>query len=282
MTAPRKSPPAEPFFLAADSGSRFCLFHAPAQPENPTGAVIYVHPFCEEMNNSRRMAALQSRALAELGYGVLQMDLFGCGDSSGDLSEARWEIWKSDLALAQRWMEDRLPSPVTLWGLRLGATLAMDYVNDLERPVARLVLWHPILHGEAYLTQFWRMKLASEMLSGDVKTGQTNAIRDQLAGGAPVEVAGYTLTPELVTAIDKLRLGALSRTSAPIHWFDAPSKTGAHATPAVAQAVAALEERKMEVHLHLISGPAFWSAPEIGVSQPLLDATTTLFAGETD
>ena len=53
------------------------------------------------MNKSRRMAALQARAFAEMGFGVLQIDLFGCGDSSGDFSDARWDIWKQDLIACQ-------------------------------------------------------------------------------------------------------------------------------------------------------------------------------------
>ena len=44
-----------------------------------------VKAWAEEMNKARRMAALQARLLAENGYAVLQIDLHGCGDSSGDL-----------------------------------------------------------------------------------------------------------------------------------------------------------------------------------------------------
>jgi hypothetical protein len=90
--------PFEPFFLPAGSGERFCIYHAPAG--EPRGTFIYLHPFAEEMNKSRRTAALQSRMFAASGFAVLQIDLFGCGDSSGEFNEARWEIWKEDAALA--------------------------------------------------------------------------------------------------------------------------------------------------------------------------------------
>lgn len=280
MTASLIAPPAEAFFLSAETGSRFCLFHSPAG--NAKGAVIYVPPFCEEMNNSRRMAALQSRALAGLGYGVLQMDLFGCGDSSGDFADARWDIWKNDLALARQWIEDRLRCPATLWGLRLGATLAMDYASGAACSIARLILWHPVINGETYLTQFLRMKLASEMLSGEGKTGHTQAIRDQLTAGTHVEVAGYSLATELADAISRLRLNNFASDSAPVHWFDLASKTGSSIPPAIARTVDAWKERDIQIHLHLYPGQAFWSAPEIGVSQALLDATSRLFSGEAD
>ena len=57
----------EAFFLPAEPGTRFALFY-PAQQVKPRGGVLYVHPFGEEMNKSRRMAALQARAFAAAGY----------------------------------------------------------------------------------------------------------------------------------------------------------------------------------------------------------------------
>ncbi|MDO9450700.1 MAG: hypothetical protein Q7J21_09460, partial [Rugosibacter sp.] len=81
---------AQPFFLSVSGRSRFCLYHSPVPGAALRGAVVYIHPFAEEMNFSRHMVALQSRALAAQGYAVLQIDLLGCGDSAGDFSEASW------------------------------------------------------------------------------------------------------------------------------------------------------------------------------------------------
>ena len=58
------------------------------------------------MNKARRMAALQSRALAAAGFAVLQIDLFGCGDSSGDFADASWAAWQQDVALAVQWLSE--------------------------------------------------------------------------------------------------------------------------------------------------------------------------------
>jgi hypothetical protein len=46
----------EVFFLPVEPGQRFAIFHPAATPK-PRGAVLYAHPFAEEMNKSRRMAA---------------------------------------------------------------------------------------------------------------------------------------------------------------------------------------------------------------------------------
>jgi len=88
VNAGARGGPFEPFFLPASRGERFCIFHPAAGALR--GAVLYLHPFAEEMNKSRRMAALQSRMLAARGIAVLQIDLFGCGDSSGDFGDASW------------------------------------------------------------------------------------------------------------------------------------------------------------------------------------------------
>ena len=84
MDAPGHAP-ADAFFLDTADGPRFCLYHAPVG--ECRGALVYIHPFAEEMNRSRRMAALQARALTAQGFGVLLLDLHGCGDSGGDFGQ---------------------------------------------------------------------------------------------------------------------------------------------------------------------------------------------------
>lgn len=106
--------PAESFFLKTGSGERFCLYHSPHPDRECRGALIYVHPFGDEMNKSRRMAAIQARAFSAMGLGVLQIDLFGCGDSSGEFGDARWNIWSQDLVLAKNWLENRVTAPISL------------------------------------------------------------------------------------------------------------------------------------------------------------------------
>src|SRR5688500_10479010 len=102
------TPPAEPLFLKLGSGERFCLYHGPRPDRKCRGALIYVHPFGDEMNKSRRMAAIQARSFASTGLCVLQIDLFGCGDSSGEFGDARWNIWKQDLAAAGDWLKKKM------------------------------------------------------------------------------------------------------------------------------------------------------------------------------
>jgi len=275
------APCAEPFFLKAEPGQRFCLFHPPAGACR--GAVLYVPPFGEEMNKARRMAALQARALAAEGFGVLLLDLYGCGDSSGDFSEARWDIWKRDVALGQQWLRQRLGRPVSLWGLRLGALLALDYARDhppgAPQAPATLLLWQPVQNGATFLTQFLRLRIANDMLGEDKeKGGGTKALRDMLRAGVALEIAGYELAPTLADAIEGLDAAALLATACPVHWFEAVPADGRPLSPGAAKVVAVWHASGVDLRTHLVTCPPFWATQEVTECAALLAATLSVLS----
>lgn len=256
--------PAEPFFLEAGAGPRFCLFHRPAG--GCRGALVYLHPFAEEMNRSRRMAALAARALAASGIAVLQVDLHGCGDSGGDFGDASWESWKADVALAHRWLRERLGCPVGLWGLRLGALLALDCAR--EAGADRLLLWQPVTKGSAYLTQVLRLRVAGDMLQDAGARADTASLKAELRGGASLDVAGYTLSPGLALPIDALDASALAP-GCPAHWFE----LGSTLSPAAANIINGWRASGAGVQSRLAAGPQFWATPEISECPALVEAT---------
>lgn len=273
--------PAEPFFLQAGTGQRFCLYHAPHPDTQPSGSLIYVHPFAEELNNSRRIAARQARALAAAGVAVLQIDLLGCGDSSGDFKDASWAGWKADLALAWEWLAQRAPVPIGLWGLRLGALLALEFAKEATHAIDRLVLWQPVISGDMFLTQFLRMRLASEMLRGlnEAPMG-TKEMRHALATGETLEVAGYALSPTLAANIDSLRLAELGIKNLPVHWFEIVTEPSQQLPPAAARIADAWAGQGVELHTHLVTGDKFWISPDVLDCSALLAATTSIFNQE--
>lgn len=271
MNAAADVPGAEPFFLEGAPGQRFCLFHPPAR--RCRGALLYVHPFAEEMNRSRRMAALQARALAARGYGVLQIDLHGCGDSSGDFGDARWETWRDDLARGAAWLDARLGAPLTLWGLRLGALLALDYARQARRAPARMLLWQPVTRGSAYLTQFLRLRMAGDLLEGGAAQAGTGALRQALLDGEMLEIAGYDLAPALAAAIDALDPLEALAPPCPTYWFEALSAPGQETPPGARRAAEAWRARGVDLRLHALPCPPFWSTPEITVNAAWLEAT---------
>lgn len=276
MKAPAHAP-AEPFFLPTPHGERFCLYHLPAGACR--GAVLYVHPFAEEMNKSRRMAALQARALAASGFGVLLIDLEGCGDSGGDFGDARWEHWKADLASARAWLLEREGQPVSLLGLRLGALLALDYARTALPAVERIVLWQPVLQGAPFLTQFLRLRVAGEMLGDGGTAGGTKELRARLAAGEALEVAGYQLDPQLAAAIDALDATGLPPFQ-PVDWFEIVATDERPIPPAAERHAARWAEGGAAPSMHKIVGEAFWSTQEIAECLALVDATCAVFSGK--
>jgi exosortase A-associated hydrolase 2 len=273
-------PRAEPFFLPAAGGQRFCMYHAPAG--HARGALVYAHPFGDEMNRTRRLAAQQARALAALGIAVLLVDLHGCGDSSGDFLDARWETWIDDLGLASAWLEQRAGVRAGVWGARLGALLALDYARAAPRAPARLVLWQPVLSGAAFLNQFLRLRLAGDMLAeGAGASGGTRALRAQLAAGSALEVAGYTIAPQLAATLDGIEAARLALPGCPVHWFEVLAP-GAAPGPASARVADAWRARGIDLALVPVACPQFWATQEIADCPQLLAATGAVFAEACD
>ena len=271
------SAPPEAFRLPCDPGARFALYRPAACDATPRGAILYVPPFAEEMNKSRRMAALQARAFAAVGYAVLCIDLFGCGDSDGDFRAARWHLWKRDIAQGTQWLEHHAPAPIHLWGLRLGATLALDCWQDAPARYASAVIWQPVHDGKTFLTQFLRLAVAREALDPRGVRTTTDTLRGKLANGETLEVAGYALAPELAWAIDSQQLANFSVPHARVHWLEVKT-VPSDPSPAVQSTLSSWRSRGADADYRVIPGQSFWSSVELGEVPDLIAATTSLYA----
>jgi exosortase A-associated hydrolase 2 len=258
----------EAFFLPVADGQRFCLYHPPMGL--PRGAFLYLHPFAEEMNKSRRMAALQSRQLAAHGYAVLQVDLHGCGDSSGDFGDATWQSWLQDLGMARDWLRTRCEAPLWLWGLRAGCLLAADAAARGDESVGFL-FWQPAVSGRQHLQQFLRLKAAGNMLGGDPR-GAMAAVRRQLDESQSPEIAGYTLNPDLARGLEAAQLEPPNRPGRVV-WLELSTRDDAHLSPAAATHVEQWRAAEHEVAASVVTGPAFWQTAEIEEAPALLTAT---------
>ncbi|HET9396210.1 MAG TPA: hydrolase 2, exosortase A system-associated, partial [Nitrospiraceae bacterium] len=179
----------EVFFMQSARGPRFAIATRPER--SPLGGLLYLHPFAEEMNRSRRMAALAARAFARDGWLVLQPDLTGCGDSAGDFADAGWQHWLDDVSSAWAWLQTNCKgAPLVLWTLRAGSLLAADWLARTGETPA-LLLWQPVLQGQQALTQFLRLKAASQMLDESQSRTAIKTLRADLEAGRSVEIAGY-------------------------------------------------------------------------------------------
>lgn len=263
------------FFLPAPQGSRFALFHPPAPQAPAQGSVLYLHPFAEELNATRRVVAQQARALAQVGFAVLQVDLHGCGDSEGEFAEADWATWLEDARAARAWLAAHVPSgPRWLWGLRSGALLAPTLAAD-DGEAAHLLLWQPVASGQQMLQQFLRLHAAAQWLAeGDTaKDGNTPARR--LAAGEAVDIAGYRLSPALAAGLGAARLQPPPAPTPPgrLVWLDLSLQAAHTPSPATTTQANAWRNAGWQVRWQSVQAPAFWQTVGGEDAPRLLEAT---------
>lgn len=276
------------FFLPVGTSQRYCVYHPPQG--RVRHLVLYIHPFAEEINKTRRMAALQARSLAAAGDAVLQMDLLGCGDSAGDFAEARWDAWLDDLQAAARWLQQQHAQggSLWLWGLRAGCLLAADAARRMDTP-CHLLFWQPsFADGSLQLQQFLRLRLAADMIAQpDPQARQTrgamDALRQQLQAGEPLEIAGYTLSPRLADGLQHSRLlpapspGPVARR---LVWLELASSATATLSPLGSRTLEQWRVAGWQVQGTAATGPAFWQSTEIEEAPALIDATLDALATE--
>ena len=264
----------EAFFQpAADGGQRLYLHHAPPDGTPVRAALLYVHPWAEEMNKSRRMAAWASRQLASDGCAVLQIDLLGCGDSSGDFGDASWEAWIDDLTTAARWLRARYTdAPLWWWGLRAGALLAREAAAS-EGGKHHLLFWQPTLQGKSAWQQFLRLKAAAQLADGGGKALLDEA-RADVAAGRSVTIAGYTVAPALARSLENATLQPTPASAGGrLTWLELCSAAESPPSPAAVSAQSAWQAEGWATTLQAVRGPAFWQTTEIEDAPALIQVT---------
>ena len=298
----------EAFFFGAGRGARFCLLHEPARGAS-RGAVLYVPPFAEEQNRSRRGAAKCARAMAAAGWTVLQMDLAGCGDSAGDFADATWAGWIDDLRHAVTILNRRAGGPLWLWGVRAGALLAADLV--MQRHVGahtQILLWQPVLSGAHHLKQFLRMRMARDVTVSEAAfsrepvsataaaesraaqsvldivsqehararlRGASHHLRADWVSGKPVEVAGYTVSPALAFALDRAVFELPAQHSGRVVWLECVRSANDPVPPASQTCLTALASQGQRVTLARVVDAPFWQTTEVAESDALIAASLT-------
>ena len=273
------------FFIPSETGagSQRLYLHYPAQGNALHGLVLYIHPLAEELNKSRRMAALQARALAQAGYAVLQIDLLGCGDSAGDFGDATWQHWVSDVVQGCKWLRQheavslvgRNPAPLWLWGLRAGCLLAVEASQQLDE-ACHFMLWQAPALGKTLLQQFLRLKVAGNMLSGNASSAMAD-MRRHLANGSPQEIAGYQLSPELASGLAQADLTppACKSPTQRLEWLEVSSHEDGELSPASVTTLAQWRQAGFMIRSHVVYGSAFWQTSEIEVVPALIEASTS-------
>lgn len=246
------------------------------------GMVLYVHPFAEEMNKSRHMAARQAIDLANSGFAVLQIDLSGCGDSAGEFSQATWKGWIQDIRNAYCWMElniepdlkNREKTPLWLWGLRAGCILLAEAAENINRGCS-FIFWQPSLAGKKELTQLMRLQRVSNILNTSSEDKKSK-LATLGSNDEPIEVLGYTLNPELARGFAQAKLNPPSGKGSVQHlvWIEMTASEPMEFALASKQTLKHWEDTGANTVSHLLKGPAFWCSNEL-INVPELISLTT-------
>lgn len=245
-------------------------------PEQPKAHIVFVPPFGEEMNRCRALVSGQARKFAESGYACTLIDFYGTGDSQGELQDASLQIWQRNIQLTVDTLQREMYVPVILWGLRLGAFIALDFAAKSALAIDSLLLWQPVISGERYVTQILRQRVAS-LASKELPPETTTEIRRRLAQGERIEVAGYTIGGVLIADIESLSLTHMTALCpGTIHWLENVSEAGAGLTAGAAKAIETLKSLQNDVEVHPFTGPQVWQLHKRDALPELIAITSSL------
>lgn len=266
-----------PEFLSGPSGRLFTIRFLPPGDQRPTSWVLHLPALAEEMNKSRHMVSWQARELARQGYGVLVADLFGTGDSEGDFSDADWMSWREDVQFLLHWIGGSGGTDITLWGLRVGALLAVDTLDTAPDLVSRLLLWQPVINGNQAMAQFLRLRLAAGMMTGN---GESMAdLKQTLSTGEQLEVAGYGLSPALYEQLSARTMNDIPAETVskwPVHWLEIVNAPEKPLNLQSQKLLSRWQEAGCSVHSETIVGEPFWTTQELASASRLIARSTDL------
>ncbi|MEZ5503644.1 MAG: hydrolase 2, exosortase A system-associated [Halioglobus sp.] len=253
------------------------LFYLLLEPidSDVQGSVLFLPPFAEEMHRSRHVVACQAREIAAAGYSVMLLDLTGCGDAGGDFSDASWQKWLQDAEAGAQALSNFGNGVLILWGLRLGALLAVELAQ--KRPdIARLLLWHPVLNGEQQIDQFLRLRTAAAAIA-NTSAFDRRSLWSELRSGRSLDVAGYELSPVLAVEMARARLSDLTP-GCPVRWVEVGAASAGTLSIPSENVVAHWRAQGIGVETKYIQGDPFWRIAEVGINHPLQLDTQRFFS----
>lgn len=277
-----RRPGVEPLFINSPSGMVFTLYHPPEGQPEVTANILFIPPFAEELNRSRHMINRQARAFAKRGYGVLILDLFGTGDSEGTFGEATVPLWQQDILAALHWLGKSSDTPPILWAMRSGALIVADLVRQYPELTEQLILWSPVSDGRKFITQYLRIKLAADLTNntGGNQRSSQNGIRElwsQLENGRSLEIAGYSLSPDLAIGLSAL---ALNQVTLPpglsVKWIEQSPIDPPALSPAARKIIEYWQKDGTDISAAAVKDVAFWTLQEPEWAGGYIDQTLKL------
>lgn len=198
-----------PFFFELGKHRLFAVHHR-CDAGEPRRGVVLCHALAEEKLWSHRVYVGLARELAGEGFAVLRFDCRGEGDSDLDFEEATLETRVADAVRAAAVLLEREPAlrRCVFLGHRLGCAVAARAAACAGELAEALIAWDPVENGSAYLMQWLRSALASQLVATG-KAPTRSALMKALEEGRTVPIDGYGVTPRFYRELVALQWPAL-------------------------------------------------------------------------
>ncbi len=220
------------FFFGPADAPLFGMHTAPLDRTAQRRAVLLCPPIGWEYMRTHWTMRKVARRLALEGHHVLRFDYHGTGDSSGAADEPTVDRWVEDIRQATAELRHLSgASSVCLVGVRLGATLASLAATG-DATVDQLVLWDPVVRGDAYLATLERMH-------GEMLSRRTTRVTDAMVSD---ELLGFPFGPERRRRLASIDLAALDWPDLPISILETRSGPDHAALAAAIGSTARIEE----------------------------------------
>ena len=268
-----------PRYLDGPSGTLFINLYLPTESKAPTSWILHLPAFAEEMNKSRHVVNRMARNLVQKGHAVVVPDLYGTGESAGDFGDTNWECWQTDAQHLIAWMNQQGGAQITLWGLRLGALLAVDVACACPGAIRRLLLWQPVTSGRQAMTQFLRLRMAAGLMGAE--TESVASLRERLNAGETLEIAGYPVSPSLYSQVSSSAMGELlpaQSAALRIDLLEVAQSEKMALSPMARKLVETWGNLPHSVEGQSVRGEPFWMTQELADAPDLIEKTATLFS----
>jgi len=159
--------------------------------------VLFCHAWGSEHINSYRAIRFAARRFVAAGFCVFRFDYYGTGDSEGDTADSSLAGWERDIETAMDELRELAQTrSVALFGLRLGATLAVQVAMRAPDVVSRLAIWDPIVVGASYV----------DALAAKARQRRGPSPLQSLAANARVELDGVRVPASFVSELRSLNI----------------------------------------------------------------------------
>ena len=201
------SRPREEFLFFGEPGQRlFGVLHAPPAGNDRNAGWVLCSAFGEEHDGAQRNMVEWARFLSDQGFWVFRFDYRGSGNSEGISQVFTFDDNVADIRAALREMEHRSAVPCCgMCGLRLGGALAVMAALQEGREM-QLVLWEPVVSGEQYTDELFRMAITTMMMQKGSAPLTRGQLRATLAAGGHTAVRGHIVNEAVYSSLARVDL----------------------------------------------------------------------------